>query len=225
MTVSIDVEAVPPPPTGGGPVVDADPIDPSEPPDDPTTPDEPADEEADLVDTISVDPPSVDSRPGGGIKKVRPSNAGVIDDYLVEIYLDQVPNSYWNIVRSVRHSAHSGALRPVLTCVFGGSVQIGNAFSDVFEEFAASSHDDDRAGRMNDLLFYEGLVVGTSFAVSSTATAGYAVWMLRGGTLLTTFMSPMPAWQAFDPLPILADRDRDDEEDDDETLASLISNQ
>jgi hypothetical protein len=34
-------------------------------------------------------------------------------------------------------------------------------------------------------------------------SAGFAVWILRGGSLLASFLVSMPAWRRFDPLPVL----------------------
>ena len=68
----------------------------------------------------------------------------------------------------------------------------------------------------------EKVVVGSTAAVSTTVSVGYVVWMLRGGSLLTTFLSSLPAWQAFDPLPVLESFD-EDAEGDGESLQSLVS--
>jgi VCBS repeat-containing protein len=40
-------------------------------------------------------------------------------------------------------------------------------------------------------------------AGASLFTVGYVAWLIRGGVLLTSFMSSLPSWQSFDPLPIL----------------------
>ena len=36
-----------------------------------------------------------------------------------------------------------------------------------------------------------------------TATAGYVIWSLRGGFLMATLISSLPAWSHIDPLPVL----------------------
>jgi len=43
-------------------------------------------------------------------------------------------------------------------------------------------------------------------------TAGIVAWAMRGGALLSSLMSTIPLWKGYDPLPILAYED-DDEED------------
>jgi hypothetical protein len=70
----------------------------------------------------------------------------------------------------------------------------------------------------------EKLVVGTTTVVSTSVSVGYVIWMLRGGSLLTTFLSSLPAWQSFDPLPILESfQDGEDQSSDDESLESLVT--
>jgi len=44
---------------------------------------------------------------------------------------------------------------------------------------------------------------------------GAVWWATRAAGLLTTLLSSLPAWRTFDPLPILAPRDDEDEEDED----------
>jgi hypothetical protein len=40
-------------------------------------------------------------------------------------------------------------------------------------------------------------------------SAGFMVWILRGGSLLASFLVSMPAWRHFDPLPVLGMGGRD----------------
>jgi len=40
-------------------------------------------------------------------------------------------------------------------------------------------------------------------------TAGFVAWILRGGSLLASFLVSMPAWRHFDPLPVLGSGARD----------------
>jgi len=51
-------------------------------------------------------------------------------------------------------------------------------------------------------------------AVSSSGvalTAGVVAWVLRGGALMTSLISTIPLWKGYDPLPILAYKDEEDE--------------
>jgi hypothetical protein len=47
-------------------------------------------------------------------------------------------------------------------------------------------------------------------------TAGLVAWILRSGALLTSLMSTIPLWKGYDPLPILAYKD--DEDDNEEEI-------
>jgi len=67
-------------------------------------------------------------------------------------------------------------------------------------------------------------IVGSSLAVTSSLSVGYVIWLIRGGVLLSSVLSSLPAWQLVDPLPVLgfADNDEDAEQDDD-SLEALVS--
>jgi hypothetical protein len=49
------------------------------------------------------------------------------------------------------------------------------------------------------------------------------LWLIRGGVLLGSYLSAMPAWRLLDPLPVLARSDDEDEdkEDDEEPLSTI----
>ena len=69
----------------------------------------------------------------------------------------------------------------------------------------------------------ESLVLGTSAVVSSALTVGYVTWLLRGGSLLTSLLASLPAWSAFDPLPVLMSGAKpDDESEDQDRLVDLV---
>jgi hypothetical protein len=59
----------------------------------------------------------------------------------------------------------------------------------------------------------EGDLVVSSVAVTGSLSVGYVIWLLRGGLLLSSLLSSMPAWHAVDPMPVLA-RGGDSDEDD-----------
>ena len=50
----------------------------------------------------------------------------------------------------------------------------------------------------------ERLIIGTVQVTSLALTAGFVAWVLRAGALLTAFLSAVPLWARFDPLPVLA---------------------
>ena len=48
----------------------------------------------------------------------------------------------------------------------------------------------------------EDVIVGSTAVVTTSLSVGYVVWILRGGSLLTAFVSALPTWSSFDPLPV-----------------------
>ena len=74
---------------------------------------------------------------------------------------------------------------------------------------------------------FQTLVVGTTAMVSTGLTVGYAIWLIRGGSLLASMVSVMPAWRFLDPLPILEsfldDSDSDGQEENEDTIESFIT--
>ena len=40
--------------------------------------------------------------------------------------------------------------------------------------------------------------------VTGGLSVGYVVWLLRGGVLVSSMLSALPAWQMVDPLPVLS---------------------
>jgi hypothetical protein len=68
--------------------------------------------------------------------------------------------------------------------------------------------------------------VALTTAASLTLTVGYVFRLLRGGVLLSTVLSSLPAWRLVDPLPILGrleDEDDDESDNPDESLESLVA--
>ena len=55
-------------------------------------------------------------------------------------------------------------------------------------------------------------VVGSAIAASIGLSVGYVVWLLKGGSLLASVLSSLPAWQLADPLAILVGKKGDDDE-------------
>jgi hypothetical protein len=66
----------------------------------------------------------------------------------------------------------------------------------------------------------EQTVIRSTVALSTGLSVGYVVWLLRGGMLLTSLLSSLPAWHIIDPWPVLSRFKRSDEEQEEEEKAS-----
>jgi hypothetical protein len=67
-------------------------------------------------------------------------------------------------------------------------------------------------------------VAASVFVVSTGLSVGYVLWLLRGGVLLASLLSSIPAWRLVDPLPVLG-RVGGQSDDDDESLEEMVENQ
>jgi hypothetical protein len=77
-------------------------------------------------------------------------------------------------------------------------------------------------GEMADEAAVNRALLGSVIAASTGLSVGYVVWLIRGGMLLSTLLSSLPAWQILDPLPILARKAKVADDEDDESLESLV---
>jgi hypothetical protein len=69
------------------------------------------------------------------------------------------------------------------------------------------------------------VLIGSTVAVSTGLSVGYVVWLVRGGVLLSSVLSALPAWQTLDPLPVLArtgPREKGEGTGGDESLESIV---
>jgi hypothetical protein len=71
------------------------------------------------------------------------------------------------------------------------------------------------------------LAAGSATVVSLSGSAVYFIWLLRGGSLLSSMLSVLPAWKSIDPLPVLENfesrrRRKERIASDRESLESLI---
>ena len=100
-------------------------------------------------------------------------------------------------LRSTTLKLSESAARPIHYTSFG-------LIADTVLSLAFDSSDggDDGAAWQTELKARQ-LMVGSASAVASSLSVGYVIWMLRGGTLVASFMSSIPAWCSFDPLPIV----------------------
>jgi hypothetical protein len=117
-------------------------------------------------------------------------------------------------------------IRP-LAALWGGSVVDINPYDAlVSTQFFNNETDIEPRMPSQDTVtpeMMERVVVGSTAVVTTSLSVGYVIWILRGGSLLTAFVSALPAWQAFDPLPVLQSFEQCRDDEDDETLLSIAT--
>lgn len=64
--------------------------------------------------------------------------------------------------------------------------------------------------------------IGATMVTGAGLTIGYVAWLIRGGVLLTSLLSTMPAWRLLDPLPILNSAAGKRRGDDDDSLEAMV---
>ena len=76
---------------------------------------------------------------------------------------------------------------------------------------------------------FQQLAIGSTLGITSGLSAGYVIWLIRGGYLVSSLLAQMPAWQFIDPLPVLEylnneqDDDLLDGQTDQESLESILA--
>jgi hypothetical protein len=78
-----------------------------------------------------------------------------------------------------------------------------------------------RDGLRHETRIESGTIAATA-ATSLGLSVGYVIWVLRGGVLLSTLVSSLPAWRLVDPLPVLGRMEGEDDADADDSLESLV---
>jgi sugar lactone lactonase YvrE len=68
----------------------------------------------------------------------------------------------------------------------------------------------------------ESALVVSSVAVSGSLSVGYVLWLLRGGLLLSSLLSSLPAWSVIDPMPVLSRSGHDEDDEGDDPLEKLF---
>jgi hypothetical protein len=68
------------------------------------------------------------------------------------------------------------------------------------------------------------MIVGSSLSVTTGLSVGYVIWLIRGGVLLSSVLSSLPAWRMIDPLPIMGHlKGFTENDEDDDSLESLVN--
>jgi hypothetical protein len=88
--------------------------------------------------------------------------------------------------------------------------------ASLFDELDRLREDAELRGRLDEQL------IAATASITAGISIGYALLLTRGGWLLASLLSSMPAWRLIDPVPILARLGRADETEDDDSLESLV---
>ena len=83
---------------------------------------------------------------------------------------------------------------------------------------------DNQRDSFSEELNFRQKVIGSTATLTSGFSVGYVIWLIRGGTLMGSMLSALPAWRFVDPLPILGALDDDDNGDDD-SLEALVDSE
>jgi hypothetical protein len=85
-------------------------------------------------------------------------------------------------------------------------IRVESVPEQVFPFLAAKSEMSREMDAADDKLIHDHklkIVAGSATVASFGASAAYVLWLLRGGSLLSSLLSMLPAWQSIDPLPVL----------------------
>ncbi len=89
-------------------------------------------------------------------------------------------------------------------------VRLSQAFWDGLDKLA---DDLDEAARRDETRTQ--LSAEAAAGIGISLTAGFVSWALRAGSMAASFLAAMPTWRNFDPMPILAADDEDEEANED----------
>ena len=89
-------------------------------------------------------------------------------------------------------------------------------FDNMSRELDSFNHDFRVDGSVDQVTY------ATLSSITSALTVGYVLWMVRGGMLMASFVSSLPAWQSVDPMNIVDFGSDADMNGDDESLESMI---
>ena len=119
-----------------------------------------------------------------------------------------------------RNAAPSATLLATLNQALGSLVSDARALQMLQTSFENSSFQqqlDQLQESIRQQLNLDKNTIASTLAVSTGLSVGYVLWLVRGGVLLSSLLTSMPAWRLIDPLPILGHlgtRKHSDDEDD-----------
>ena len=234
-TSAITVGSTVTPPTIPSPIID----DPEEDPLDNV--DDPINNQPDPDDTTETDPGD-DSNPE--LPGDNPSDDGLDDSVSLNTADQPTLNSVDTLFRisqiidddSTREQPAS--IGEQLLEIFSSSLASGESFvaaelgndgsesENLFvnEDFIAEL--DQVREDINDIAILSQTLIGSTVIISSGISVGYVIWIARGGLLLASLLSSLPAWRLVDPLPVLARfEDINDSDNEGDSLASIVEQQ
>lgn len=143
-------------------------------------------------------------RPPTGTETVRPFQVAAL--LLRGIELPPTEQADVTAVRFALNGRGEGASVEELQRTFRST-----AFSDQFNQLRSNVQEDLELDRTMSVS-----VAGVSLGLSLV----YVLWLIRGGVLMGSYLSALPAWRVLDPLPVLSRVD-DEAEEDDEAFDAL----
>jgi hypothetical protein len=139
------------------------------------------------------------------------------------------PNALQGVQSLARPSAPAGVA--LMLPSFIGAAQAAETPATIDVAFRAGQPPQDALleleqvrSQIEEQLAQSRSVVASTIAVSTGLSVGYVLWLVRGGLLLTSVLSALPAWQVVDPLPVLGSiaRDGEDGDEDDDAVEALF---
>jgi predicted outer membrane repeat protein len=139
--------------------------------------------------------------------------------------LRPVLDALGNLVREARDPALASLQASLSKALEGlaGDARALQALQTSLESGDFQQQLNELQNEMRQMLRLDDGVVTSSLAVSTSLSVGYVLWLVRGGVLLSSLLSTLPAWQLMDPLPVLGHlRDRKDKDDHDDSLEGIL---
>ncbi|MCA9216692.1 MAG: tandem-95 repeat protein, partial [Planctomycetales bacterium] len=112
-------------------------------------------------------------------------------------------------------SIRANLVTQTIATAYSAATEYSPIFLQAMDELRDEVHRDELLTRV---------MLGSSLAATTSLSVGYVIWLIRGGVLLSSVLSSLPAWQLVDPLPVLGHLD--DDEDyihDDDSLEAMVT--
>ena len=157
----------------------------------------------------------------GGIRNV----VNGIDNESLSTLSEQYGDQRYNNAR-VPFSMRVEATVPGSDGLFDAKLRVvtvdESALQYLFEKSGFSNSLDSLREQIKEKANFEKMVVGSSLSVTTGLSIGYVIWLIRGGVLLSSVLSSLPAWRMIDPLPIISRLNDSDNADEGDSLESLV---